>query len=388
MRPERQGLRRGESLLWLLACATLLPAGGRADDPQPRAEAGVGVYSESMDTSIVSTHASAGARLPGELDVDLAWGADIISSASVDVITAATDRVDELRNQGTLSLARESVLPDLDLGGSYTFSIERDSYAHVGQVSATQSFLEQNLSLKLAYGLSYNRLGLSDEARSRWRALWVHSLELAVTRLLDADTALTLTYSGGYSDGYHASRYRRVPVTFRGDLRGAEWFEEREPDHRLRHAITLQVERAQGRRLLLDGSYRFYWDDWGVLGHTLSVRAAVELPHDLRVSLRARGSQQSAASFYESLYASQRQYLTRDRRLSPQLTGTVGLALAYDLGPKLGWDRLELRLGADGVFYRYSDYVIPRLDSLGGAGFDRLRHLEGLVLQIQVGVRR
>jgi len=372
----------------LLACSSASPWGIRADDLQPRGTAAVNVYSESMNTSVVSTSATGGVRLPHELELDVGWSADIISSASVDVITAATDRIDELRNQGSVAVSRAFVGRDLDLDASYTFSIERDSYSHVAHVGARQGFFDDDLSLSLAYGLSYNRLGLRDEQMSKWRPLWVHTLDLGLTYVLNSQTQLELIYSGGFSKGYHASRYRRVPITYRQDLRATEWVDEVEPNSRIRNAISLRGEHAFGERWIASLGYRFYRDSWGVMGHTIRVGVSVDLPGHLTLSLRARGSQQGAASFYESIYSSRTRYRTRDRRLSPHLTGMAGAAVAWDLGSYVGWDALELRASADGVLYRFDDYVAPRLDSFGGAPWRTLGDLTGLVLHVELRLRR
>jgi len=383
-----------EARCWLRACALvaacgLTPASGSlADDLHPRGAAGVTVYSESMDTSIVSTHANVGLRLPHELELDAAWSADIISSASVDVVTAATDRIDERRNQGGITLGRESVLPDLDLDAGYTFSIERDSYAHVGHVGARQGFLEDNLAISLDYGISYNRLGLRDEAMSRWRPLWVHTLDLGLTYILNPRTQVELIYSGGLSRGYHSSRYRRVPITFRQDLRATDWVDEVEPDTRQRNAFTLRGEHAFGDRFIASADYRFYWDTWGVTGHTLRLGTSVELPGHVTLSLQARGSQQSGASFYQRIYSYPTAYRTRDRRLSPHLSGMAGAAIAWNLGSYVHLDTLELRASVDGVIYTFNDYAVPQLDSLGGAPWTTLGDVTGLIIHVEVGVRR
>lgn len=387
MRPA--SLRAPMTLAALVALFGSAPSSRTsADDLAPRGTAGVTVYAESMDTSIVTTSATAGLRLPGELELDVAWTADVISSASVDVISAATDRIDELRNQAGLTLRRESVAPDLDVDAGYAFSTERDSYSHIAHAGARQGWLDDNVSLSLDYGLSYNRMGIRDEDVSKWRPLWVHTLDLGVTYILNPETQLELIYSGGYSHGYHANRYRRVPITFRQDLRATEWIDESAPDTRLRNALTVRGERALGKRWIASAGYRFYWDSWGVVGHTLMLGASVELPEHVTLSVRARGSQQSAAAFYETIYTSTTEYRTRDRRLSPHLSGLAGAAIAWNLGPYVDLESLELRASVDGLIYAFDDFVVPALDGFGGAPWTTLGDLTGLVFHVQIGVRR
>ncbi len=376
---------RGAGLLAVVGGTPLAPAS--ADDLHPRATAGLSVYSESMDTSVVSASATAGARVPGDVEVDASWSADVISSASVDVITAATNAIDDLRNQVGLTASREDVAPDLDLDAGYAYSFERDSYSHIAHAGARQGFFESNLVAALDYGLSYNRMGIRDEDSSKWRPLWVHTLDVGVTYLLNPETQVELIYSGGFSHGYHANRYRRVPITFRQDLRATEWVEETAPDQRLRNAFTVRAARALGDRWIVSADYRFYFDTWGVTGHTVTLGTSVDLAGGLSLELRARGSQQSGASFYDDIYTTTTEYRTRDRRLSPHLSGLAGAALTWNFGRYVDWDTLELRASVDGLVYSFDEFMVPELTSFGAAPWAPLGDVTGLVFHVQIGAR-
>ena len=376
-------------------CATAMPGHAQdngdedpgSTDLAPRGHAGIIRYDESMDTHITTTYAGAGARVPGDLELDLSWEADAISSASVDVVTAATDAVDDLRNEFGLNARREAIVEDLDVNGGYAVSFERDSYSHIGHAGAQYSLLQKNLVVAVGYGLSYNRMGVRDEPIGSWRPLWVHSGDVGATYIIDPSTQVEFIYSAGFSHGYHANRYRRVPVTWRQDLRGAAWVEEAAPDQRVRNAFTLRGQRTIGEDLILSADYRLYFDTWGVVGHTATLGSTIELPANLSLRLRVRGAVESGADFYEVVYESLSEYRTRDRRLSPHLSGLAGLALTWNLGPQVGLENLELRAAVDGLVYRFDDYIAPSLDSFGNATWHTLGDLTGVVAQFGIGVR-
>ena len=95
----------------------------------------------------------------------------------------------------------------------------------------------------------------------------------------------------------------------------------------------------------MDGSYRYFWDDWGITAHTLDFRYRFALGGTHYLEPHIRYYWQSAADFY---HTDLRQgdllpeFATADYRLA-EFTGTT-------LGIKIGWlrangsDRISARL--------------------------------------------
>jgi len=348
----------------------------------PRARAGVTRFSDDLGTTVVSPYVSAGARLPGEIETDLGWEADVISSASVDVVSAATHRMTELRNQVAVTAARETIAPDLDVHAGYTFSIEKDAYSHIVQAGAERSFLQDDLVIGVQYGLSYNRLGLPTESSSAWHRLWVNNLDVSLVVVLDPHTELDVLYSGAWNSGFQESPYRRVPVNWRDDLRGAQWVEESVPDTRIRHAVTGRVRHAFGSHVLGYLDYRFYADSWSVIGHTVDARVAVLLGNALTFELRGRGAFEGAASFYERRYETVTELRTRDRRLGTHFSLMGGAAILWPIGPLLGVERLDLRVGVEEVAWHFDEYTAIALTATGDATQRDLGWVHGMVANV------
>ena len=358
----------------------------RAQDPEVRARAGLTIYSDDQETTIYSPFATAGTKLPEDIDVNVAWEADVISSASVDVVTAATSRISELRNELSLNASRESLFEDFDLRASYTHSFEQDAFSHAASVGARQGFFGNNLEIGLQYAFSFNRIGLPTDSEDLWHTLLVQNLDLDVVLLLDPSTQLTLLYSGAWLDGYQQSPYRRVPINWQTDLRGAQWLDEQSPGTRIRNALTARLRRAFGPRVLTYVDYRFYADTWSVIGHTVQLRGVVRLGETIAFQLRARGTYQGAASFYRPTYEVPTTYRTRDRRLSTHFSGVVGASINFLLGSFAGVDALNLRLAVDGVAFHYDEFLVMVLDPRGGATQDTLGWVFGMVAQASLGV--
>ena len=181
--------------------------------------------------------------------------------------------------------------------------------------------------------------------------------------------------------------YRRVPVAFRTDLRGAQWVDEAVPDTRLRHAITGKLRHAFSSRLLGFLDYRFYVDSWSVVGHMAELRLALRLGSELTLQARARGTVQGAASFYRPTYDVPTVYRTRDRRLSSHLSAMVGGAIIWQLGPATDLEALNLRLSVDGVFWNYDDFLLPSVLPTSEADQRTLGLVQGIVAQLGIEVR-
>lgn len=372
---------RVEAGVALLATLVPVPSAAR---PPGRGGGGVAVFSDSMNTTVVTPHAEAGMTAGGEIDVDVNWTADVITSASVDVVTAATARVTDTRHEIGLSGRRPAAVAGTDIQAGYAYSFENDADSHIAHLGLARDFLEHNLTAVLNAGFSYNRFGVLGQARSDWKASAVGSTELGLTATLGLRTAAETVYSLVLVDGYQASPYRRIPILLGADLRGAQWLDERVPDVRWRHALTGRLRRAFGRRLVGTVEYRFYVDDWGVTGHTALVAGVVELPRGFSIMLRQRGSLQGRARFYQERYDRETRYRTRDRRLGPYLDLMGGARLVFTAG-RLGRLRsigpVEMSAGADAVAWRFDEFLQPDLTPFGGAGLRPVGWVTGTIVQ-------
>lgn len=368
----------------LLTTACLFwTAPASADDrilSAPHGQAGTSLYADDQDTTIVTPHVSAGATLPKSLAVQVGWKADVITSASVDVVTAATTRMTDLRNEATASVSRENLLPDLDADLTFIYSREYDSESRIGQIGVRRELFDDNVVVGLRYGASYNRFGVLGEPFETWEMLWVHDTDLSASRVLGSRAIAELVLSGMWAQGYQENPYRRVPIALSPDLRSAEWLAEDVPDRRLRGALTGRFSAMFWQRWVARLSYRLYADDWGIVGHTEDAEVAVELTDGLTVRLRQRGILQGGASFYRERYEDAYTRRTRDRRLSPHLSGMAGLGLEWKIGV------LSIRASGDGIAWLFDEFTRPSLSPIGKNEMVTLGWVSALVLQASAEV--
>ncbi|MEY4588829.1 MAG: hypothetical protein RL497_905 [Pseudomonadota bacterium] len=127
---------------------------------------------------------------------------------------------------------------------------------------------------------------------------------LGVTQVINRRTIMQFNYSLSTSSGYLTDPYKLLSVinpvsgsnTIDGDGKAVYVYEQR-PDSRTKHALFWQTKYMLTSGDVMDGSYRFMTDDWGVTSHTLDFKYRWQLEHAY-VEPHLRYYTQSAADFY------------------------------------------------------------------------------------------
>ena len=341
-------------------------------------ETGAVIYRNDDGLNVTSPYAKVRQRVADPVVVGAGWSADVISSASVDVITAATRRFDETRNEATLDVLW--AWRDYRFSAAWTGSSEHDTVTQFLVAGGELDLMERNLTLKLSYGLGLDSLGTVYEPAEVWRDRTTHQLEAVATQLLGPSTVASATYSLQAQRGFLASAYRQVPL-FPGNesLWGrdhAQWVPESHPDSRDRHALGLRLRHAFSSNLFGFTSWRGYLDTWSMRSHTAELGLGVDLGHGLLIELANRGYRQSSVSFYRAVYTVNRDYLTRDRRLGKMYSDITRLDLRW-----VG-SRVETLLRGEFHWTHYDDFR-----TLVDKGMGRMPDTLGLVIQAAVALR-
>ncbi len=128
---------------------------------------------------------------------------------------------------------------------------------------------------------------------------------MGVTQVIDANSLFQLNYSFSQADGYQTDPYKVLSVIDAST--GSLIIEdaaiglprvvaENRPDERTKHGLYGQYKRNIGGDVL-DLSYRFMTDDWGIDSHTVDVKYRWDLGSGY-LQPHIRYYQQSAADFY------------------------------------------------------------------------------------------
>lgn len=369
----------------LLACGIALAAVAFVRDAraQERARQGVSArvagYADDDSTLVLRPHV-AGRVWIDEWTIGGAYSADVVSSASIDVVTRASRPIEEARHQ--LS-AEASWLGErgATVGGGYVYAIEPDFETHGltlrGGVDLDDERMWHGSVLLTA---STNRIGAVIDRRFEERSYTVQ-LGLGLARILGPSTLGRATLEASVTSGFQASAYRTVRL---GDWEAAPYTgsdpdagtwvfsgvtgiaRERHPNLRLRARATVEVVHDFGSAIALVGRLAGYLDDWGIAAGDASTELRWEPEPALLFRLGARVYLQGSAWFWSRRYESAdgvQGYVTDDKELGPMRSYTITLAAAIPI------DDVRLDLRADGTRYEYP-------------GFSLLLHKHALAVQI------
>lgn len=168
----------------------------------------------------------------------------------------------------------------------------------------------------------------SDETKT------VTDVLVGVTQVLGRNTVAQLNYNISMSSGYHNDPYKVVADDSAGGPPGDFYYESR-PDSRTKHSLYGEIKHALAGGDIINGSYRFMTDDWGVASNTLDLRYRHLLAGDWFVEPHARWYTQSEADFWvEALAAppAAGDHVSADYRLGALTDTTVGLKFGKRLG--------------------------------------------------------
>ncbi|WP_127555377.1 DUF3570 domain-containing protein [Saccharospirillum alexandrii] len=245
---------------------------------------------------------------------------------------------------------------DWSYSGGLQYSAEHDYQSRGVNASISRFFNQKNTTLTVASNLSLDTVnpeggvpvGLSevaewgsptfssDFANSRDGSTadkQILDLVLGVTQIIDRRTLMQFNYSLSLSDGYQTDPYKLVSVYDQagGTLQGYRY--EARPDSRLKQAVFWQTKYQAPNDDIIEGSYRYLFDDWGLDSHTLDLKYRWRFANQY-LEPQARWYRQSAADAYQpyvttAQLAEDPQALTADYRLGDFDAWTLGLRYGY-----------------------------------------------------------
>ena len=362
----------------LTSAAVALALGGGASVSSPAradwsggAEGRTSIYQDTSRTTISTTVVNARVSPSDRVTVSGHYLVDIISSASVDVISSATSKAQcssmvpsttstcqqqpfhETRHEGEAGITYADGTHTASLG--YVYSVENDWRSHGFAGAYSNDYLNHRLTLGLGGSFTTNAVGRSHDENFH-RSQKQFSLSFDVGIVGSKRDLISLDYSLVYVTGFQASPYRNAffaDSTVPGQVIGTP---EVVPDLRIRHAVAVRWNHHLFHDTALKSHLRGYTDSWGVLSGTAGTEYVVGF-RELELGVFARGYAQNGASFYQDTYTERRLYMTSDRKLSPMIDAFGGLRLAWQHNHRLGFiEELHAELKGSGFALKFFDF--------------------------------
>jgi hypothetical protein len=174
----------------------------------------------------------------------------------------------------------------------------------------------------------------------------VQDAMIGVTQLLTPRSLLQFNYSLSHENGYLNDPYKILSVV-RTDAAPEYYIYESRPGSRLRHALYLQYKVKAWGDDVLNLSYRYMLDDWGLHSHTADLGYRAYFPDSQKyLEPDLRLYRQNAADFYhpalDASTVAATQYASADQRLGAFTAYTSGLEYGAPLSERYTWSvRLE-----------------------------------------------
>jgi hypothetical protein len=287
-----------------------------------------------------------------KVSLSASYYADIVSNASIDVVTTASP-YDETRHEYGLGL--DYAVRDSLITLSATHSDEPDYTADAFSLDVTQEVFSGMTSVSLGFTYGSDDVGKGDEGFFDQATHWRYRLGL--TQILTPRWLASANFEVVSDDGYLGSPYRAARVF------GAA-VPERVPRTRTSRAIKFRVVGEVLPALALRGEYRYFWDTWDIKGHTFDLGLSRRFGQRWLVDAYARAYRQDAALFYSDNATAETQFVTRNRQLSTYNSAALGAKATWTWMREPG--RYEIRLSGAVEYGKtdYSDFTDLRNGSL------------------------
>lgn len=291
-------------------------------------------------------------NLMGKASIFGTYYADIVSNASIDVVTTASP-YRETRNEfgiGADYLVRDSVLT---LAASR--STEPDYIANAVNVDVSTDTFSGMTTVGLGYTYGWDDVGKKgegffDNARhQRYR--------IGVSQVLSPRWLANANFEVVSDDGFLGSPYR-VALVFGAAV------PESLPRTRTSRTLQFRVVGEVTPNTSVRAEYRYFWDNWEVSSQNFGVGAVRRFGERWLVDGYARYYMQNGALYFSNNATVETKYITRNRQLSDFTSTTLGAKATYALARVPG--RYELLLnGAVEVWnVKYSEFTDIRTGQL------------------------
>lgn len=354
-----------------------------------RASTSVAGYADSDHVFVLSpTVAGTLASPTAGWSVDGRYLVDIVSAASVDIVSTASRRWTEMRNVGSLGGVYKP--GSFGIGANADVSIEPDyqSYTFAGSVS--QDFLSKNLTVLLGYEHAHDIAGRNSTPFSVFSRKIDHDgFKGGATFVIDKATLFSTVGDVIIESGDTSKPYRYIPMFAEGTAvgRGAS----ADVVNRLRlPARVLEQLPTSRNRYALSGNLahrfehstlrvheRLYTDSWGLRASTTDVRFIMDLSERVDLGPHVRFHAQSEVDFWQRAYTMRPNFdfpalRTGDRELGPLFGITGGAALHWAIGSAVHPRAWVLGLDANVTETQYLDdlYITHRLSSVSALSLE------------------
>lgn len=307
---------------------------------------------------------------------------DMITSASIDVVTTASPYTEE-RTQGSVGIDYLRGGTMMSLG--VTQSSESDFEASTYSLAISQNMFGDLTTVTLAYGLGNDVVGMSNDETFA-RDVMRQQYGIGISQILTRNLIVGLNFEGITDEGYLNNPYRSVRYlnedgvsdSFQGEVY---------PNTRTSGAVSVSGRYYLPYRAALHGEARYFSDTWGITASSFEIGYTHPWRNKLTFSTRYRFYSQEQADFYADLFprVDFQNFLARDKELSTFSSHAFRAGVAWDFGEEgFGiFNRARLSMFWDHLVFDYENFRDLRVEGVP-AGEEPMFQLDADVIQLFV----
>jgi hypothetical protein len=301
-------------------------------------------------------------KITENLAVEANYFIDKVSGASVDVLSQASVIKDE-RKQKTVSV--EYLHDKTTYSASFITSVERDYISDTSHISLSQDMFGDLTTVTLGFSRTGDKVGENNGTAFVPKVSWLghadtRSYDGGISQILTRNLIAGINLEVVADSGYLANPYRSVRFLDTQTPKGYGLASQVYPDTRTSTAVQAQAKYYLPWRAAVTGSYRFFRDTWGIVGHTLELDYTHPFGKTWILEGRARYYRQNSATFYSDLFneAAQQNFEARDQNLAGQNNTTIGGKVTWAFRPD-GWlffKRMTATFDVERIRFDYTDF--------------------------------
>lgn len=264
----------------------------------------------------------------------------------------------QVMSGATIEDRRIDVAMDVDYfldNGKDTFtagvSTERDYLSGHFGLATERHFNDKNTTFNFSGAFSYDEIEPTDadvfQNRPDQENRWSIDLFAGLAQIISRASTAQLTVNYKHSDGYLGDPYKEV--AFGRAVTNSNVSDERPSGKEQVSFLARYRHHFEDANGSLSADYRIYFDDWGMVSHTVDLGWYQTFWDWLTISPSARWYSQSKTNFYEPFLqvANAPRHRSSDYRLSP-------------------YGAISVRLKVEGEFLEVWDYSAPApLEAIG-----------------------
>jgi hypothetical protein len=280
--------------------------------------------------------------------------ADVISGASIDVVTTASPYKEKRQEYG---IGVDYLYRNTVMGLSFTTSDERDYQANSLGLNVAHEIFDGLTTINLGYTAGRDQVGKTGTAFKE--NVDRYQYRLGVSQIFTKTFLMNLDYESILEEGFLNSPYRAARL--QGLL-----VPENYPRTRDSYAIALRGTKGfltpEGRvGSSMQLGYRYFSDNWNITAHTVEFGFQTRYNGRWIVEPRYRQYRQTAASFYSDNFTVPMTFMARDKELSTFQSQTIGIKGTYELGAiGRAFRRASVTIAFDRVSFTYDNFTDTR----------------------------